>query len=168
MKILKKGFLILILPLFAFTVAHKFYLSVTNVGYSEKDQALQITTRIFIDDFESVLLERYDIKMQLATEKESALADEYIEKYIRTKFALYIDGKVVNFDFIGKKYEDDLMICYIEVPNVVLDNHKSIALQNEILTDMFDEQQNVVHFKINGKKKSFVLIKENKKGVLNL
>lgn len=149
-------------------MAHKFYLSVTNVAYSEKDQALQITTRIFIDDFEAILLERYDFKGQLATEKEATVADEYIEKYIRTKFVLRIDGNAVDFDFIGRKYEDDLMICYIEVPNVVLSHHKTIEIQNEILTDMYDEQQNVVHFKINGNKKSFVLIKGNNKGMLNL
>jgi len=153
--------------LLAFT-AHKFYLSVTNVAYSEKDQALQLTTRIFIDDIEAVLLERYGFKGALATEKEATLADEYIEKYIRAKFVIRLDGKVADFDFIGKKYEDDLMICYIEVPDVQLSKHNSIELQNELLTDMFDEQQNVVHFKINGRKKSFVLIKENNKGMLNL
>lgn len=168
MSTLKKSLLLLLLPLFAFTVAHKFYLSVTNVGYSEKDQAVQITSRIFIDDFEAALLARYDFKGNLATEKEVALADEYIEKYIRAKFAFYIDGKAAEFDFIGKRYEDDLMICYIEIPNLKLSDHKSIAIQNEILTDMYDEQQNVVHFKINGRKKSFVLIKENNKGMLNL
>ncbi|QCW99138.1 hypothetical protein FGM00_03040 [Aggregatimonas sangjinii] len=168
MSTFKKTLLILLLPLFAFTTLHKFYLSVTNVGYSEKDEALQITSRVFIDDFEAALLARYDFKGELATEKEAALADEYIEKYIRAKFVIYIDEKAAEFDFIGKRYEDDLMICYIEVPNVLLSDHKSITIQNEILTDMYDEQQNVVHFKINGKKKSFVLIRENNKGMLNL
>ena len=152
----------------AFVGAHKFYLSVTNVGYSEKDDALQITSRIFIDDFEAVLLERYDFNAALATENESALAKEYIEKYIRTKFSIQIDGNAVDFEFIGAKYEDDLIICYIEVPQVKLDDHKSIAIQNEVLTDLYDEQQNVVHFKIKERKKSFVLIKENNKGMLNL
>ena len=168
MKLLKKGLVLLILPLFAFTVAHKFYLSVTNVGYSEKDDALQITTRIFIDDFEAVLLERYDFKASLATDNESALAGEYIEKYIRAKFALQINNKSVDFDFLGTKYEDDLVICYIEVPKVNLAECKSIEIQNKILIDLYEEQQNVVHFKIKGKKKSFVLIRENNKGMLNL
>ena len=62
MHYLKKSFLILLLPLFAFTAAHKFYVSVTNVTYSEKNEALQITSRVFIDDLEEVLKERYDIR----------------------------------------------------------------------------------------------------------
>jgi len=168
MNYLKKGLLVLLLPLFAFTVAHKFYLSVTNVGYSEKEKALQITSRIFIDDFEAVLLERYAVETNLDTEDESALAAEYIEKYVRTKFIIQIDGEAAVFDFLGTTYEDDLLICYIEVPKVNLSKLKSITIQNDMLTDLYDEQQNVVHLKLKGKKKSFVLIKENNKGMLNL
>ncbi len=164
----KKGFLILVLPLFAFTVAHKFYLSVTNISYSKKDDALQITTRIFIEDLEKVLEERYDIKTHLDTDKESKLANEYIEKYLKTKFILQIDGKNKIYDFLGKKYDADIVICYMEVPKVGLPKIKSIQIQNEVLTDIFDEQQNVVHYKINGKKKSFVLTKSDTKGMLKL
>ncbi len=157
----------MLLPLVAFTVAHKFYVSVTNISYSEKDQSLQITSRIFIDDFEAVLLERYGIESYLATDAESKQANEYIEKYLRTKFLMFIDGEQRQYNFLGKKYDNDIMICYLEVPELDIDEVKSIEVQN-VLTDLFDEQQNVVHFKIKGKKKSFVLIKENNKGMLNL
>ncbi len=168
MKYLKKSLLLLLLPLVAFTVAHKFYISVTNISYSEKDQALQITSRIFIDDFEKVLLERYGIETHLASDSDAALANEYIEKYLRTKFLMFIDGDQRQYNFLGKKYDNDIMICYLEVPKVDLGNIKSIGVQNEVLTDLYDEQQNVVHLKIKGKKKSFVLIRENNKGMLNL
>ncbi len=165
---MKKGVLVLVLPLIAFSVAHKFYISVTNVGYSERDDALQITTRIFIDDFEELLLQRYGFEAKLATDKESREADEYIEKYLRTKFVIAINGEPQAFDFLGKGYEDDIMICYLEIANIDFPNIKTIALTNEVLTDLFEEQKNLVHFKIKGKKTSFVLIKENNKGMLNL
>lgn len=168
MKFLKKSFLILLLPLFAFATAHKFYVSVTNVGYSEKDSALQITTRIFIDDFEAVLKERYDFEAKLATDDETQIANEYIEKYVRAKFKVEIDGKPQTYSFLGKKYDNDLVICYIEVPDLDLSKVQSISVQNEILTDLYDEQQNIVHFKINDKKKSFVLVKQSYKGMLKL
>ncbi len=168
MHYLKKSFLILLLPLFAFTTAHKFYVSVTNVGYSEKDDALQITTRIFIDDLESVLKERYDIEGKLSDENESELSKQYLEKYLRTKFVVEINGEPRPFEYIGKKYDNDVMIFYLEIPELDFPQVKSIQIQNEVLTDLFDEQQNIIHFKIKGKKKSFVLMKENTKGMLNL
>ncbi|WP_209406098.1 DUF6702 family protein [Pseudozobellia sp. WGM2] len=168
MQHFKKLFFLLVLPLFAFTVAHKFYVSVTNVNFSEKDQAVQITSRIFIDDFNRLLMARYDVDAELDTEKESELADEYIEKYLRSKFVVSINGKPIQYNYIGKKYDADVMICFIEVADINLTELKSIAIENEVLTDLFDDQQNVVHINVNDKKKSFVLLKSRTKGMLNL
>jgi hypothetical protein len=168
MQSIKKALLILLLPLLAFTVAHKFYISVTSIGYSDKDRALQITTRVFIDDFDRALLERYGIKGNLATEDEASQADEYIEKYLNAKFAIAIDDKNVAYTFLGKIYDNDIMICYLEVPKIDISAATTISVQNEVLMDIFEEQKNVVHFKIENQKKSFVLIRENNKGMLNL
>lgn len=152
----------------SFTSVHKFYVSVTNMVYSEKDKAFQITSRIFIDDLDDLMEERYGIRSQLATPNESKLADEYLEKYFRAKFVVEVNGKPMNYSFLGKRYDKDVAICYLEIPNLNLNDVKSISVQNEILTDLFDEQQNVVHVKWAGHKKSFVLIKGNNKGMLNL
>ncbi|MFX0557356.1 DUF6702 family protein [Maribacter sp. CXY002] len=168
MGLLKKGILILLLPLFAFTIAHKFYISVTNVDYSEKDDALQITTRIFLDDLNAVLHERYGIEAKLGTKNETELDREYFEKYLRAKFTVTTNGELKKYNILGKKYDTDMIIFYLEVPKVNLPQLNSITIENELLTDLYDEQQNVVHFKIKGKKKSFVLLKSDTKGMLNL
>jgi len=165
---MKKAFLILVLPLLAFATVHKFYISVTNVKYSEKDNALQITTRVFIDDMNTVLKERYGVDAALGSDEETALGQEYVEKYIRSKFSISRNGETVDYTLIGTKYDADVIILYVEVPKINLPSVTSIGIENEILTDLFDEQQNVVHFNVAGKKKSFVLLKSDAKGMLNL
>lgn len=168
MKIVKKSLLFLLLPLLAFTIAHKFYVTVTNIAYSEKEDALQITSRIFIDDLDKTFKERYDIDSRMATDKEIKAIDTYIEKYLRSKFVIAINGNKTAYKFIGKAYENDIVVCYLELPKVKFETIKSIEATNDLLTDMFEEQQNVVHFKLNGLKKSFVLSRSNNKGMLNL
>jgi len=163
---LKKGLLILLLPLVAFTAVHKFYVSVTNISYSEKEDALQMTSRVFIDDLDEVLKERYEIDAKLSTENESNLADSYLEKYLRTKFEVAVNGENKPYTIVGRKYDNDVCIFYLEIAAIDLPNVNSIQIQNELLTDLFDEQQNVVHFKIKDRKKSFVLIKSDTKGML--
>lgn len=152
----------------SFSSVHKFYVSVTNIVYSEEDKAFQVTSRVFIDDFDKLLKERYGVEAKLATPNESKIAEEYVEKYFRTKFVVEIDGEAVPYTFLGKKYDNDVVICYLEIPNVNLSEVKQMSVQNEVLTDLFDEQQNVVHVKWKNNKKSFVLIRENNKGMLNL
>ncbi|GLU42476.1 hypothetical protein Musp01_01000 [Muricauda sp. NBRC 101325] len=136
--------------------------------YSESDEAFQITSRIFIDDLDDLLEERYGIKSNLATPEESKIAEDYIKKYFKTKFIVEINGEPIAYNFLGKKYDADVVVCYMEIPNVKLQEVKILTIQNEILTDMFDEQKNLVHVKWNGNKKSFVLIKSDNKGMLNL
>ena len=81
---------------------------------------------------------------------------------------MYLNGEQAQFNYIGKKYDNDVVICYLEIANIGFDDLKTIEVENEVLTDMYDEQKNLVHIKYQGKKKSFVLIKENNKGMLNL
>ena len=167
MKFLRKAMLLLLFPLVAFSGMHKFYLSVTQVNYSQEEESFQITSRIFIDDFDAVLQERYGVVAELATPSESGLADVYIEKYFRSKFVLRINGKATAYTYLGKQYDNDMLVCYFELSGIPLDSISSIEVQNEILTDMFDEQKNIVHVVIKDLKRSFVLLKENNKGMLN-
>lgn len=162
---IKKLLILLILPLFAFTTPHKYYVSVTQIDYVKEKKAIQITSRLFIDDFERLLQERYDDKIILATGKDETQIDSYIEKYIRSKLLIKVNGTYVKYTFLGKEYENDILYCYIEIENV--ENVKSFEVENRILFDIFSDQKNVVRTFINSKHKTFVLIPENDKGLLN-
>ena len=145
---MKKRLWVLLLPLLGWMPLHKFYVSVTHINYSEKDDAFQITSRVFIDDMENVLQERYGIKSKLATQQESATAQDFIEKYFRTKFIIRLDDKPITYTFLGSKYDNDILICYIELPKIELENLEKMEIENEILTDLFDEQKNIIHIKL--------------------
>lgn len=158
----------MLLPILMSAAVHKFYVSVTNIEYVEDQRAFQITTRIFIDDLEEVLNTRYDIDAALTTDKELADIDTYISKYLKNKILIRINGELIPFKFLGKEYRDDLVVCYLEIEQVDLSALRSIEVTNDVLTELFEEQQNVVHLKIAGTKKSFILVRENNKGMLNL
>lgn len=156
---------ILFLTTSAFTVVHKFYVSVTQIEYIQKEKALQITTRIFIDDIEQLLRERYDENITLTIENESEHIDTYVKKYISEKLKVKVDGKSVSYNFLGREYEDDIMYCYFEAKKIK--PFSKIQVTNTILYDMFPEQQNIVKVKAKGKHKSIILLKDKDKDVLN-
>lgn len=166
MSKIKIFFLFIVLPLLSFTVAHKYYVSVTEIEYVEDKQSLQIISRVFIDDFEKLLRERYNEKITLAVENEMEIADFYIQKYLNEKFKIEINSQLVDLNFLGKEYEDDIMLCYLEVESI--QKISSIQVVNQVLFDVFPDQQNIVRIKINSTNKSILLNKENDKGLLNL
>lgn len=165
-KIVTKLFLLaFILPLFAFNFVHKYYVSVTEIEYVKEERSVQVISRIFIDDIENLLRERYDESITLAGESEKLTVNYYVEKYLKEKITIKIDDEVQELNFIGKEYDDDIMFCYLEIADIETIN--TIEISNEVLFDLFDKQQNIIRVKIKRKNKSFILIKENPKGLLN-
>lgn len=155
---------IMFTTLSSFTTAHKFYVSVTQVEHNKEEQTLQIISRIFIDDIEDLLKERYGISIDFDKKEKSSEIDEYLTTYLSQKLIFEVNGKKVNFAFIGKEYEEDLMICYLEIENVP--SLDSIVVTNEVLMDLFEEQQNIIHVKKGDQRKSLILEKEKEVGVL--
>lgn len=157
---------IIVLSLVSFKTMHKYYVSLTEIEYVKEERSVQIITRIFIDDFENVLRNRFDEGLTLDTEKENIETNYYIEKYLKDKLKITINLKEFSFDFLGKEYEDDMILCYLEIQNI--DRISSIKVENKLLYEMFPDQKNMVRFKIHSVNKTILLIKENDKGVLNL
>ncbi|WP_170233970.1 DUF6702 family protein [Bizionia myxarmorum] len=165
MKSLKYILILIVVPLLAFTAAHKYYVSITQVEYVKEKETVQIISRIFIDDFERLIRTRYDETITLSKENESDKVNYYISKYLNEKIGVQINGKPVKLVFIGKEYENDLVYCYLEIKNVT--SIKSFEIINQVLFDVFSDQKNIVRTDINGQNKSFMLVKRNDKGMLN-
>ncbi len=165
MKIQKILMLLIAIPLLSFVTEHKFYVSVTNIEHSKTDKALQITTRIFIDDFQKVLEERYELTEELTTEKAIQEVEQMMKKYLSKKLKIWVNGELKTCRFIGKKYENDVTVCYLEITGV--ERVTALEIENAILYELEEDQQNLVHVKINDQRKSLLLVKENDKGLLN-
>ncbi|MBD0832401.1 DUF6702 family protein [Aestuariibaculum sediminum] len=155
MKGLKLSLLALVLTCVAFTGLHKYYVSVTQIEYVEEKESVQIISRIFIDDFEKLLRERYDKNITLAGEDEPNSVDAYVEKYLKEKLVIKINDEPATLNFIGKSYDVDLVKCYLEIEHVK--SIQNIDIKNELLFDVFNDQQNIVKTKINSKQKSVIL-----------
>ena len=161
---MKRLSILLIFPLFAFVAIHKYYISVTQIDYLQNKQSVQITTRIFIDDLEKLLRERYDETITLTGKNEPSTADLYIERYLTEKIKIKINNKEANLSFIGKEYDVDLVKCYLEIEGVK--KIESLEISNEVLFDLFSDQQNIIKTKINSQQKSVILIPQNRSALL--
>ena len=164
---MKKTLLIFLalLPLLAFTAAHKFYVSATDIKYNEEQRSLQIISHVFTDDMEDLLQTRYNKEIFLTKEEEHSAADQYVQRYFQDKLVISVNGKQRKLNYIGKEYDKDQLLVYLEAEEV--EPVKSIAVENAVLTDLFPEQKNVVKVEYKGKIKSLLLMRDNPEGNLN-
>jgi hypothetical protein len=136
---------------------HKFYLSVSEIRYSSADKTIQVTSRIFIDDLEQLMEDRYGITAHWLTPKQHPGAQGLLEKYLAQRFVLKRDGKILPLKLLGLKEQNDVFVLFMEFPVDNWEQAKQLSVQNRVLMDLFEEQQNVVHLYLKGKKSSTVL-----------
>ncbi|QTE22926.1 DUF6702 family protein [Polaribacter cellanae] len=161
---LKKTLLVLVLiPLLSFS-AHKYYLSLTQIKYKSEAKSLQIIINVFMDDIETALNKDYNIDLRLTSKKELKNNDVYFEKYLKEKLKFKVDDKLQEFNYIGKEYEGDLVLFYLEIENI--EKVSKIEISNKILINHFPEQQNLIKSKVGNKHKSVLLSKEKTQATL--
>ncbi len=165
MKFLKLSLLILVIPLLTAATAHKFYVSITKIEFVAEKQSLQIISKIFIDDMEDALQARYDEGLSLDTDKETEREEAFLKQYIFQKLEIKVNGARVNYDYIGKEYKTDEVVIYLEVTGI--SEVKTLEVTNEVLMEMFEKQQNIIHYKYGDNRRSLVLEKEYPSGMLN-
>ncbi|MFT4612016.1 MAG: hypothetical protein ACJA1H_002399 [Glaciecola sp.] len=164
MNFIKVTLLVIVFPLFL-SVPHKYYVSVTQIEYVEKKKSVQIISRIDVDDLEFALQERFDKNIDLTTIDEKSTVDDYIKRYLLQKFKIKINTKEVTFNFVGKDYENDQVVCYLEIEGVIAIN--TIEISNTVLFDLFPKQKNMVKSKINSKVNNLIFTKEDTNQYLN-
>ena len=148
---------IILTTLLAFTTTflHPFHVSVCEIEFRKDTKTIQVSQRIFIDDFTAGLKERFDIELVLEDESTASLRDSLIEIYILENILILVDGKEKKRTYVGNEFEEDGIWCYLEYVSV-----KKIALlevKNTILFDTYDDQANIIHFNSGEYEKSIKL-----------
>ena len=145
----------------SFNGAHKFYVSVTQIEYVKEKESVEIVMRIFIEDLEKLLRERYDKNITLNASKSEKQIDSYIENYIAKKVLIKVNKNPLDFKFLGKEYEDDIVFCYLEIEDV--SEITDFEISNTLFFEVFNEQQNIIKTNINSEMESFVLTSQKNK-----
>ena len=146
-----KSFYVLLLTMLP--LKHDFHVSITRVDYA--DQELQCTLRLFTDDLEQRIEKEVGLKLALGTPEESPQADEAISAYIEEQFRIEMDNSPLEFKFLGKEvdYEMVYLHFYFPCPEVP----KSLSISNRVFFDSFDDQSNIVNVRIDGMLRSAFL-----------
>tara|TARA_B110000977_G_C11041139_1_gene478914 strand:+ start:386 stop:889 length:504 start_codon:yes stop_codon:yes gene_type:complete len=165
MTFLKMTLFVLLFPCIMGSAEHKFYVSITKIEYVAESESLQIITQFFIDDIEEVLRKRYRSDVSLGTTKETEEDRALLKKYILQKLKISVNGRPVTLDYLGIEYDIDMVKSYIEVSGIETLN--TMEIEFKALTEIFTEQQNIIHFKSSKNRKSLILDVDNPNGVLN-
>ena len=152
-------FLFVLAVVLTSAAVHKYYVAVFMMEHVPEKKELQITARIFIDDLDKAISQKYNKPFYLCTKKEIADADKYLNQYITENMQIKINGNLKSLKVLGRETEDDILIFYITAE--AKGKIKTLEVKNTILFETFPDQQNIINTKINSNKKSLLLTNDN-------
>ncbi len=143
---------------------HPYYVSVFQAEHNESRKSIEITCKIFTDDFERAIAAESGISPMLDTGKEIPNAAELAGKYLLQNFSIDVNGTAVKLKFLGKEHENDLTYCYLESTEISPVSNVTFKVTN--LIAIYDEQLNIVHLKSGGITRSLLLNKNETSGTV--
>jgi hypothetical protein len=141
----------------AVVLPHDFHVSVTQITYNTQTQALEITVKIFAEDLERSVLALGGGDLRLGDPREATHADDAILGYLRNRLSVKVNEQAMPYSWVGKEVEIDALWCYLEIKDIL--HLTSLEITNRILTEIFEDQANVVHIEAYAQKKSLFLSK---------
>lgn len=144
-------------------LAHPIHVSVTEIMFDEKERELEIIARIFIDDLESSIQHaKHQSELKLLEPSGGVTTDQLVKEYLEPRFKITLDGKEQRIKYLGYEIEGEAILCYIQVSNVK--KWRIIEVLNSVITELYDDQSNLVHVTVNDEVKSLRLMRDTPSG----
>ncbi|MCW3118845.1 MAG: hypothetical protein JWM28_2927 [Chitinophagaceae bacterium] len=131
---------------------HPFHVSVTEINHNAVEKTLEISCKIFTDDFEETLSKKFKTKVDLVKPGDKVAMDKLLNEYIHEHLQLKADNKAVVLNYLGYEVESEAVFVYLQAINI--GSVKKIDAVNTILHDMFNDQTEIMHVSVAGNRKS--------------
>ena len=143
---------------------HPFHVSVVEVQHNASARTLEMTCKIFTDDFEKVLAKNYRAKVDLTNPPAKAAMDSLVKNYLFSHLSLRVNDRAVAFSYLGYEVDQEAAYGFIEVSGVAALSR--LEVDATLMYDQFDDQMNIFHVTVGGHRKSTRLNYPDRKAVL--
>lgn len=131
---------------------HPYYVSVTEIAHNSSGQTLEVSCKIFTDDFEQTLKLATGKKIDLLNPLVKEAMKPFVGNYILEHLRLAADGKMVKLAFLGYERDEEGVIAFFEAGGIR--DVKKLEVYNDLLYEFHPSQIGLMHVTVNGKRKS--------------
>lgn len=133
-------------------VGHPIYVSVTEVEHNAKDKTLEISCKVFTDDFEKALRRTNKQRIDLLNPAVKESMGKVVNTYLQNHLALKVNGNPVKIQFLGFEENEEGIVSYYQVNDVKMVNE--LEIYNNILYEDHPQQISLLHLTVGGNRKS--------------
>ncbi|RXK86443.1 DUF6702 family protein [Filimonas effusa] len=146
-------------------ILHPFYVAVTEMNYNATEKNMEISCKLFIDDFEKALATQYKTKVDLSHPKDKAQTDKMIFSYLQQHLLIKADNKPLSLQYIGYEKEGEAAWCYLQSSQ--LPQPRTLSINANMLYELFETQMHIIHATISNKRQSAKITAPQSSIILN-
>lgn len=135
---------------------HPIFVSVTEIEHNSAEKTLEISCKIFTDDFEKTLRQYNKGTIDLLNPKYKTAMSPLVSNYVQQHLQLKVDNKAAALQFLGYEQQEEGIISYFQVNNVA--GFSKLDITDNILFDYKKEQISLLHVIVKGERKSTKLV----------
>ncbi|MEO8171576.1 MAG: DUF6702 family protein [Sediminibacterium sp.] len=137
------------------SMLHPFFVSIIEINHNAKEATVEISVRVFTEDFEKTLQKRTTTRLDVIKPADNAFLDKQISSYLAERIKLKVNGQPVTFNYLGHEVQKESVWSYMEV--IKVSDVKKIEVDCSLLYDFEKAQSNIIHVKNKGMDKSYKL-----------
>ncbi|HCN12353.1 MAG TPA: hypothetical protein DIS75_08480 [Chryseobacterium sp.] len=131
---------------------HPYHVGSVEFNYNSKSKTFEISGKFFLDDLENALKEKYGNSVHFNDVKYKSQINELLTKYCADYLKLKVDNKFLKISYLG--YEEDSESVNIYLESEVVNQPKKVETAVSLLYNLFDDQMNIIHIIVGGKRQS--------------
>ena len=166
-RVLYKWFLAVCAFLFlSGSTVHPIFVSVTEMELNSKQKTLELSCKLFTDDFEKTLRTTYKTHVDLINPGAyKAAMDKLVNDYVQAHLKITADGKLLTLKYIGYEVVEEAVVSYYESPGI--SSLKTVNIFNNLLYEYNPQQMGLMHVTVNGSRKSTKLVNPDERAVIS-
>ncbi len=131
---------------------HPIFVSVTEIEHNAKDKTLEISCKLFTDDFEKILRQVYRTGVDLIEPKDKNAMNRLVSDYVQKHFSVKVNEQPVALQFLGFERQEEAIYSYWQANNITA--VKKVNVTDNLLYDYKKEQISIIHVIVGGERKS--------------
>jgi len=133
--------------------AHPMYCSITNMDIDAQRRSIVLSIRLFTDDLETILHNKYNVDGWIGTPNEHRDSRQLLMEYLNERFSITVNNvekmALVTDSIVFDKDEESVMWFYLK--GVAQQPIRKIEVDNRLLNDFFSSQNNMLIISVNRK-----------------
>ena len=151
---------LIVLLLTGSTGFHPIHVSVTNIDMDPVRGKVELSVKIFADDFQDLILHKYGVQLNIVEQEDPGDRITAVNQYLQEALQLVFNGKeAARLQFVESRLNEEAIWLFYRYEHA--GKIRKVDIVNRVMLEKFSDQTNLMIVTYNNKQNGYRLDNKN-------